>query len=245
MGKQGQVARRASEDRGTTRTPWLVSRHTFSFGEYADSVHQGFRCLRVINEDHIAPGSGFGMHGHRDMEILTVVLSGAIEHRDSLGNGAVVRPGEVQAMTAGIGMRHSEFNPSASEPVHLLQIWIEPQERGGRPCYSQRCFGLERERLGLLRLAGPSSAEDDALAIGQDAHLFVAALQSGGEVSRSLAPGRGAWLQVLQGEIDACGIRLRQGDGCSVEGLKLVTARAVGPSRILLFDLPPWPPSIG
>src|SRR6516165_2005377 len=187
---------RKAGERGHFDHGWLDTYHTFSFADYYDPAHLGFRSLRVINDDRVAPGQGFGMHGHRDMEIVTYVLDGALEHRDSMGNGAVLRPGELQHMTAGTGVRHSEFNPSDREVVHLYQIWLLPERRGLQPSYEQKAFS-EQERRGTLRLVASPTGEQGSLVIHQDAQLYLATLQAGGTGTHTLQPGRHAWLQVL------------------------------------------------
>ncbi len=236
MDQATQVAVRASADRGSTQLDWLASRHTFSFGEYWDPRWQSFYSLRVINDDIVAPGSGFGMHGHRDMEIITVVLSGALQHRDSLGNGEVIVPGEVQVMTAGAGIRHSEFNPSTEEPVHLLQIWIEPSRKGLPPFYAQRVFAEELRRNRLCRVAGPV-ADDGALLINQDANLFISSLNPGASARHQLTAQRVAWLHVARGEVVSNGSTLRSGDAVGYTGAGEIKIEASKASEILLFDL--------
>lgn len=227
--------RRASE-RGHYDHGWLDTRHTFSFGEYDDPEHRGFRALRVINEDRVAPGQGFGMHGHRDMEIVTVVLSGALEHRDSLGNGEVLKPGEVQRMTAGTGIRHGEFNPSPVEASHFYQIWIFPERGGLPPSYDQRPFP-EEGRRGRWQLVASPNAEDGALEIRQDARLLLANLEGGQSLSYDLAPGRHAWLQVARGGVTAGGHELSEGDGLAVSAEDRLDISAPGHAELLLFDL--------
>jgi redox-sensitive bicupin YhaK (pirin superfamily) len=179
--------------RGQSRTGWLDSRHSFSFADYRDPAQMGFRALRVINEDRVIPGAGFPPHGHRDMDIVTYVLEGALEHKDSLGNGTVIRPGEVQRMSAGTGIVHSEFNPSETEPVHFLQIWIIPDHVGLKPSYEQKAFPRE-ERLGKLRLVAAPDGRDGAVSLHQDARLYVAALEAGGRFTHETARERGLWL---------------------------------------------------
>jgi hypothetical protein len=227
---------RRGEDRGRTRLGWLDSRHTFSFGEYHDPQQMGFRSLRVINEDRVSPGGGFATHGHRDMEIVSYVLDGAIEHRDSLGTGSVIRPGEVQRMSAGTGIRHSEFNPSQTEPVHFLQIWIMPERDGLPPSYEQDAFD-EGERLDRFRLVGDREGSPGAITIHQDARIYTAVLGPGGTASHDLAPGRGAWIQVARGIVALNGQQMREGDGAAVEGEDAVRIRAETAAEILLFDL--------
>jgi quercetin 2,3-dioxygenase len=228
---------RRGEDRGQTRIGWLDSRHTFSFNEYYDPQFTGFRSLRVINEDFVAPGQGFGTHPHRDMEILTWVLEGAVAHRDSTGQTGKLGPGELQHMTAGTGVTHSEFNASPSQPLHLLQIWILPEKRGLPPEYEQRAFpGKELE--GRFRLlAGPAGAADGALGIHQDARLYVARLKPGETASYELPPGRHAWVQLARGSGQLNGQTLGAGDGARVSEESAIEFRAEKPAEVLLFDL--------
>ncbi len=230
------VVRRASE-RGHADHGWLDTWHTFSFADYYDPRFMGFRGLRVINEDVVAPGTGFPTHGHRDMEILTYVLEGALEHRDSLGTGSVIRPGEVQRMSAGTGVRHSEANPSATAPVHLLQIWIEPAVAGITPGYEQKAFG-DAERRGRLRLVASPDGADGSLTIHQDARLYATLLGPGQEVVHALAPGRHAWVQVARGALALADRRLGAGDGAAISGEPAVTLAAAEDAEALLFDLP-------
>jgi quercetin 2,3-dioxygenase len=227
--------RRGSE-RGHFDHGWLDTYHTFSFARYYDPRQMGFRALRVINEDRVAPGRGFGTHPHEDMEIVTYVLDGALEHRDSLGTGSTIRPGELQRMTAGTGIRHSEFNPSEAEPVHLYQIWLLPEREGLEPSYEQRAFP-EEERRNRLRLVASPDERDGSLTIRQDARLYLASLDGDREVSHEVAPGRHAWLQVLRGGVSMNGLALSAGDGAAVSDESDLTIKADGPSEVLLFDL--------
>jgi hypothetical protein len=233
------IVTRRARDRGHADHGWLDTRHTFSFGDYHDPRHMGFRALRVINEDRVAPGAGFPTHGHRDMEIISYVLSGALEHRDSLGTGSVIRPGDVQRMSAGTGVRHSEYNHSADEPVHFLQIWIEPAEAGIPPGYEQRSFP-PGEMRGRLRLIASRDGAEKSVTIHQDARVYAGALPAGQAVTHPLESGRHAWVQVARGAVDVGGHALGQGDGVAVsaEGA-VVIAGADGdePAEILLFDL--------
>jgi quercetin 2,3-dioxygenase len=222
--------------RGTSRTGWLDSRHTFSFAEYRDPQHMGFRSLRVINEDRVIPGAGFPHHSHRDMDIISYVLEGTLEHKDSLGNGTRIRPGEVQCMSAGRGITHSEFNPSKTEAVHFLQIWIIPDQRGLPPSYEQKEFPLE-ERSGRLRLVAAADALDGAVKLHQDARLFLASLRPGEKVTHAVAPGRGIWVQVARGILGLNGTEMREGDGAAVEAEKSVEIEADTDGEVLLFDL--------
>ena len=228
---------RKGNERGVTEFGgWLDSRHTFSFGDYYDPRHERFRTLRVINDDRVAPGGGFPTHPHRDMEILTCVLSGQLEHRDSMGNGEVIRPGEWQAMHAGTGITHSEFNPSDKEPVHLLQIWIVPDKRGYTPGYQQRQF-TDAEKAGQLRLVASPDGEGGSLVIHQDARVYQAKLSPGQAVRHDLAPGRAAYLHVASGAATVNGQKLAAGDGAQVESERAVTVTGDEPGEVLLFDL--------
>jgi redox-sensitive bicupin YhaK (pirin superfamily) len=227
---------RKSEDRGHFDHGWLDTYHTFSFGEYFDPEHVQFRSLRVINDDRVAPGVGFPEHPHRDMEIITWVLEGSLAHRDSLGNGSTIRPGDLQRMTAGTGIRHSEMNPSKSEPVHLLQIWILPERTGLAPGYEQKHFS-EDERRDRLRLIASRDGRDGSVSASQDFSLYASILEPAATVKHALAPGRHAWLQVARGEITLNGQRLETGDGAAVSNEEAIEISATAPSEILLFDL--------
>ncbi len=225
---------RRSNDRGTTHTGWLLSRHTFSFGGYLDPRHMGFQSLRVINEDRVAPGAGFGEHPHREMEILSFVLEGAMEHRDSMGNGSVIRAGEVQRMTAGTGVRHSEFNHSRDEELHFLQVWIEPGEAGLEPGYEQ---ASPSDREGFVLLAS-SDGRDGSLRVHQDVSVLRARLGRDEELTYPVGSGRHAWVQVLDGVVEVNGQRLEPGDGAALSDLETVILRgAAGDNALLLFDL--------
>jgi quercetin 2,3-dioxygenase len=227
---------RRSGERGGGDHGWLKTQHTFSFNDYWDERWMGFRSLRVINEDWVAPNSGFPTHPHRDMEIITYVLSGQLEHKDSLGTGSVILPGDGQRMSAGRGIRHSEFNPSASEKVHLLQIWILPDKNGYDPGYEQKSFP-EAEKRGRLRLIASSDGSDGSVKIQQDAKLFVTLLAPGEEVRHALGAKRHAWLQVAKGEVELNGQRLGQGDGAAVSDEKELTIKGTKEAEVLLFDL--------
>ena len=227
---------RPAADRGHFNHGWLDTWHTFAFGDYFDPDHVSFRALRVMNDDTVAPGAGFGMHGHRDMEIITYVLSGALEHRDSLGNGEVLRPGELQRMSAGSGIRHSEFNPSATEPVHLYQIWLLPRQNGLQPGYEQREFPAAA-RQGRLQLVASPDGADGSLRIEQDARVHLACLEPGQTVNHQLAAGRHAWLQVLRGSVNLAEHALSAGDGAAISDLHDLQITATQPSEIMLFDL--------
>jgi quercetin 2,3-dioxygenase len=223
-------------NRGRTQIGWLDSRHSFSFGDYYDPNQLGFRSLRVINEDRVAAGSGFGTHGHRDMEIITYVLDGELEHRDSLGTGDVLRQGDVQRMTAGTGIRHSEFNTSKTESVHFLQIWILPERPGLAPGYEQKT-STEAQKSGRLRLIAAPGGRDGALAMNQDAELFATVLGANESVAHDLQNGRSAWVQVARGQIELNGQRLREGDGAAVVDEERIMLTALENAEVLVFDL--------
>ncbi|MCU1349889.1 MAG: Pirin domain protein [Acidobacteria bacterium] len=224
---------RPSDERGHANHGWLDTYHTFSFADYYDPEQMGFRTLRVINDDKVAPGMGFGTHQHRDMEIITYVLDGALQHRDSMGNGSIMRPGDVQRMSAGTGVMHSEVNPSDSEEVHLLQIWIVPERRGIRPSYEQKNFTPE-ERTGTLRLVASPAGDDRAVTINQDVRLYAAILD-GKSVTHAFAKDRHGWLHVARGEAEINGQKLAAGDGAAISGEESVTIGGHG--EVLLFDL--------
>lgn len=227
---------RKSEERGHFNFGWLDTYHTFSFDQYYDPRFMAFRSLRVINEDRVQQGRGFPTHGHRDMEIITYVLEGALEHKDSMGTGSVIRPGDVQKMSAGTGVRHSEANPSKSEPVHLLQIWIMPDTEGIKPDYQQKGFETEEKR-GRLRLVASPDGSDGSITIQQDARVYAALLDAGQQVVHELKPDRYAWVQVARGSIEVNGQTLKQGDGAAISNEAQVTLAGLEPSEILLFDL--------
>ncbi len=227
---------RKAHDRGHANHGWLDSWHTFSFADYRDPRHMGFSALRVINEDRVSPGEGFPMHPHRDMEIITYVLEGALEHKDSLGTGSVIRPGEIQRMSAGTGIRHSEFNHSPNEPVHLLQIWILPDRQGVKPGYEQKRIDTA-ELNDTLRLVASPDGRDGSVTIQQDALLYAARL-NGKEVMHALAPGRHAWIQVARGTVRVNGTMLQAGDGAGIENESSLRLAADGSAEVLLFDLP-------
>jgi quercetin 2,3-dioxygenase len=229
---------RRAEERGHADHGWLDTRHTFSFADYYDAHHMGFRTLRVINEDRVQPGQGFGTHGHRDMEIISYVLEGELAHRDSMGTGSTIRPGEVQRMSAGTGVLHSEMNPSRERPVHFLQIWILPDRQGHPPSYEQKAFP-EAERRGKLRLVASPDGADRSLSIHQDARLYLATLADGERVRHALPAGRHAWVQVARGEVTLNGQRLRAGDGAAVSDEPAIELVGSGPSpaEVLVFDL--------
>ena len=227
---------RPAEERGHASHGWLDSYHTFSFADYHDPEHMGFRHLRVINDDRVAPGMGFGMHPHRDMEILTYVLEGALEHRDSMGNGSVIKPGRVQRMTAGTGVTHSEFNPSQTDPVHLLQIWVLPEKKGLPPDYEEREFPGD-DRRGRLRLVASRDGREGSTHWKQDAELYATLLSPGETVSHPLKPGRHAWAQVARGAVTLNGHALKAGDGAAISEEEGVEIRAEAETELLLFDL--------
>ena len=222
--------------RGHFNFGWLDTHHTFSFGEYYDPRNMGFRALRVINEDYVRAGHGFPTHPHRDMEIITYILKGALEHKDSMGNGTVIIPGEVQRMSAGTGIRHSEKNPSAEEDVHLLQIWIMPQEYGLEPGYEQKMFTADEKR-GRLRLIASKDGRDGSVTIHQDAELYAALLDEGQEIAHQLPRGRHAWVQVARGAVEVNGQLLRQGDGAALSDEERLSIAGREAAEVLLFDL--------
>jgi hypothetical protein len=227
---------RKSDDRGRADHGWLDSRHTFSFADYHDPEQMGFRTLRVINEDRVEPGQGFGTHPHRDMEILSYVLEGALEHKDSMGTSSTIRPGEVQRMTAGTGVLHSEYNPSRKEPVHFLQIWIFPEKKSLKPGYEQKAFP-DAERKNRLRLVASRDGRDGSLTIQQDAELYTTLLSRGESVSHPLKAGRHAWVQVARGAATLNGKPLATGDGAAVSGEKALELKATADAEVLMFDL--------
>ncbi|RYD71040.1 MAG: pirin family protein [Verrucomicrobiaceae bacterium] len=225
-----------SEERGKTQIAWLESRHSFSFGEYYDPQQMAFRSLRVINDDKVAPGMGFGTHPHRDMEILTYMISGELQHRDSMGNGRIIRQGELQAMTAGSGITHSEFNPSRTTPAHLLQIWIMPAQRGLTPSYAEWKPPVDGEGNELTLLASPT-AEDSSVLINQDVRLFLGKVDTGRTITHRLQPNRAAWLHLISGELEVSGERLFPGDAIAIEQAEELKISTGNPSEFLLFDL--------
>ena len=227
---------RKADERGHFDLGWLDTYHTFSFDRYYDPAHMAFRSLRVINEDRVAPGGGFPSHSHRDMEIITYILAGALSHKDSMGNGSVIRPGDVQRMTAGTGVAHSEFNASETEPVHLLQIWILPSQRNLPPGYEQRAF-TEEERRGQLRLIASNDGRAGSVTINQDTDVFASILEPQRQVEHSLRPERHAWIQVARGVISVNDQDLEQGDGVALSEERRVRIVGREPAEILLFDL--------
>lgn len=227
---------RPSGDRGRARLDWLDSRHSFSFGDYYDPDHMGFGPLRVINEDRVTPGGGFATHGHKDMEIVTYVLSGALEHKDSLGTGSIIRPGDVQRMTAGTGILHSEFNPSDRDAVHFLQIWIQPEAKGLPPGYEQKAF-TDAERRGRLRLIASRDGREGSVTVHRDVDLHAAILDDGDSVELALHPERKAWVQVADGSIEINGSALEAGDSAAIEDVDSLALLARSRAEVLVFDL--------
>jgi redox-sensitive bicupin YhaK (pirin superfamily) len=233
---------RKSDDRGRFDFGWLDTRHSFSFGQYHDPKHMGFRSLRVINEDFVAPGQGFEPHPHRDMEIISYVVEGALKHEDNIsapnadGHSLTLRPGEVQRISAGTGIVHSEFNPSDKEQVHLIQIWILPDRRGHTPGYDQREFPLS-ERRNRLRLVASQTGQDGSIPINQDAYVYASVLDNGGSVEHDLRPGRGAWVQVIKGDLSLNGTTLAPGDAAAVENETKLALTSTSGAEFLLFDL--------
>jgi hypothetical protein len=230
------IQTRRAHERGHANHGWLDTYHTFSFGDYYDPRHTHFRALRVMNEDRVEPGQGFGTHPHRDMEIVTYVLAGALEHRDSMGNGEILRPGEFQRMSAGTGITHSEFNPSPDEPVHLYQIWLFPERKGIEPSYEQKRFA-DAELHNRLRLVAAPDAADGALLIHQDARIFIARIDGGVRLRHELADGRHAWLQVLRGSVSLNGQELATSDGAAISEEKVLNIQANEDAEVMLFDL--------
>jgi redox-sensitive bicupin YhaK (pirin superfamily) len=228
---------RKSSERGHARHGWLESYHTFSFANYYDPQFVGFRDLLVINEDRVQPGEGFGKHGHRDMEIISYVLEGELEHKDSMGTGSIIRPGDVQRMSAGRGVQHSEFNHSKESFVHFLQIWIKPSATGITPSYEERKFSAE-EKKNRLRLVVSPRGDEGSLKIHQDARLYAALLESGASVEHTYAPGRHGWVQVARGEVELNGKSLRAGDGAAISDEKALRLKGLSAAEVLVFDLP-------
>lgn len=226
---------RRAEERGQADYGWLNTHYTFSFADYYDPQHMGFRTLRVINDDRVGPGGGFDTHPHRDMEIITYVLNGALQHKDSMGHGRVIRAGEFQYMSAGTGVRHSEFNPSPTEPVHLLQIWILPDKKGLKPHYAERT-GAQLPG-GRLNLVASKAGRDGSIPINQDVDLYLAKLSPGEAVAHNLPPQRHAWVHVAEGEVTLNGQNLRAGDGAALSNESALKLEAEAPSQVLLFDL--------
>jgi redox-sensitive bicupin YhaK (pirin superfamily) len=230
-----KLIKRPAGARGRTRIGWLDSRHTFSFGEYQDPAQMGFHALRVINDDTVAPGQGFGQHAHRDAEILSYVLQGRLEHRDSLGNRGVIEAGDLQYMSAGSGVAHSEFNPSPDEPVHFLQIWILPDARGGKPRYADRPLGTAEPNALTLLFAG--EPQGDAIAIRADARVYVGRLDAGARLEHRTSRERGVWLHAITGRLEVAGETLGPGDGAAIEEGETIAIEAHADAEFLLFDL--------
>jgi len=230
------ITRRSSEERGRTRLGWLDGRHSFSFGDYHDPAHMGYRALRVLNDDRVAAGGGFDPHPHADMEIVTYMLDGALQHKDSMGNGSVIRPGEIQRMSAGSGVVHSERNASRTDPVRLLQIWILPRRRGKPPSYEQKALA-PAELADRLHLAASGTPGRGAVAIDQDADLWIARLAKDATVRHAFAKDRHGWLQVARGAVEVNGQRLAEGDGAAISDEREIAVTARAPAEILLFDL--------
>lgn len=228
---------RRSNARGHAEHGWLESRHTFSFAGFHDPAHMGFGPLRVINEDRVQPGKGFGTHPHRDMEIISYVLEGSLEHEDSMGNGSVIRPGDVQHMSAGAGVTHSEFNGSKDEDVHFLQIWIQPAERGGAARYGQQHFPRE-QRLDQLRVVASGDGRAGSIAIRQDAVMLAGVLSHGTTVEHIVAPGRRAWIHIANGSVSIQGHALSAGDAVGTDDASTLHLTASGEAEVLVFDLP-------
>ena len=227
---------RRSKERGFADHGWLRSYHSFSFGDYYDPAHLEFGPLRVINEDRVSPRSGFGTHGHRDMEIISYVLSGELAHRDSMGNGSTIRPGDVQRMSAGTGVQHSEFNPSASEPVHFLQIWIQPSSRGIEPSYEQKHFAVSDKR-GRLRLIASADGVNDSVLIHQDARVYASVLEASDQLSLALDEGRRTYVHLARGSVTANNTRLDAGDALMLRETKQLNLTKADNAEVLVFDL--------
>jgi len=227
---------RRADERGRADHGWLLSFHTFSFADYYDPAHMGFRALRVINEDRVQAGQGFGAHSHRDMEIISYVLEGALQHKDSMGTSSIIRPGEVQRMSAGTGVTHSEFNASATELVHFLQIWILPARPGGKPGYEQKAFP-EEERRGRWRLVASPDGRDGSVTIQQDVALYASLPRTGETLKHELAAGRHAWLHVARGDVELAGEKLVAGDAAAISDASGIELTGGASSEVLLFDL--------
>ena len=230
------IVKRQSLERGHADYGWLKTYHTFSFGNYHDPKHVHFRSLRVINEDWVQPGRGFGTHPHDNMEIITYVLEGELQHKDSMGNGSIIRPGQIQTMSAGTGITHSEFNPSQTDPVHLLQIWIIPDQKNVEPAYGEYTFDLE-SRKGRLQLIASRDGRDASAIIHQDADLYTTVLAPGKTLAHTLAPGRHAWIQVARGRLELNGVSLEAGDGAAITDESTLTLTGKENAEVLLFDL--------
>jgi len=234
--EEAMMTIRQARERGKTQTPWLDSNHKFSFNQYYDPRHTGFRDLLVINEDYVAPGMGFGTHGHQNMEIISYVVAGKLAHKDSTGVSSIIYPGDVQRMSAGTGVRHSEFNPSDTEPTHFLQIWIQPEREGLPPSYEQRTFP-EADRRGTLRLVASRNGQDGSVTVHQDVRLYVSTLDAGEALTHRLGDDRHAWVQVVRGAVVLNGTPLTAGDGAAVSKEAVLQLRATDATELLLFDL--------
>jgi hypothetical protein len=230
------IVRRPSDERGRANHGWLDSRHTFSFADYHDPAYMGFRSLRVINEDRVQPAKGFGTHGHRDMEIISYVLAGELAHKDNMGTGSVIRPGDVQRMSAGTGVLHSEMNPSPSNPVHFFQVWLLPARRGIPPSYEEKRFE-DREKQGRLKLIVSPDGRDGSVSLNQDADVYAALFKPGEGAHLDLRPGRYAWVQVARGGITLNGETLSAGDGAAVSDERALDLLARSDAEVLVFDL--------
>lgn len=231
------ITLRPADERGSANFGWLDSRHSFSFGSYYEPNYMGFGNLRVINEDKVIPGQGFATHSHRDMEIISYVIQGELEHKDSIGNGSIIRPGDVQRMSAGTGIAHSEYNPSSDNPVHFLQIWLIPEQTGLKPSYEQKAF-TEADKQGKLRLVGSQDGRDGSVTIHQDVNLYTTILDVGEEVNHNLATNRSAWLQVVRGEVAVNDRSLNAGDGAAIVLEDKITLKGLADNtEVLLFDL--------
>jgi hypothetical protein len=230
------ISVRKADERGLTKIDWLKSRHTFSFGEYYDPREQGFSDLRVINEDWVVAGAGFPTHSHRDMEIITYVVDGAVQHRDSMGNGSIIRPGEVQRMSAGTGVTHSEYNPSPSEQLHLLQIWILPDRQGHQPGYEQKSIA-DAEKRGRLRIIASPDGSDGSVTIHQDARLYASVIAAGEPVRFESPPGRSSYVHVVKGSVEVNGTPLQSGDGARIIDERSIEFAGRDEAEVLLFDL--------
>ena len=234
--ENGTVNVRNAEERGVADFGWLKSRHSFSFGHYHDPQHMGFRALRVINDDRVEPGHGFGTHPHQDMEIVSYVVEGAVEHKDSMGNGSVIRPGDIQLMSAGTGVQHSEFNPSDKKKVHFLQIWILPQRKGLAPTYQQQRFARE-DKLNQLRLVASRDGRHGSLTIHQDAEIYASVLEAGQQVHQEMNSKRHIWVQIIEGNVTVNGVELGTGDGAAISSASSLTVDAAKDTELLVFDL--------
>lgn len=231
------ITKRLAQERGGSNHGWLDTRHTFSFSDYYDPENMQFSVLRVINEDRVQPGKGFGTHSHRDMEIISYVLEGQLEHKDSLGHGAILRPGEFQRITSGTGIQHSEFNPSSTEGVHFYQVWLLPDRQGHKPGYEQKPFP-ESGRQGKLQLVASPDGREGSLSIHQDAQIFLSSLKAGEQIKHSLRPGRHAWLQVLRGSVQLNGTTYAVGDGATISDEAELILQGTQAGEVMLFDLP-------